>query len=90
MQKKELISQIYKILLLYEDAINTCSSVQEKDYLGYLDRIYVYWRGVGCDEIFNTIKGLHSLSLDVEHHIVKSMVFHMIDIIQKGGTVNGI
>lgn len=90
MDKKEIISQLYKILLLYEDAINLHSSVKEQDYLGYLDRVYIYWRGIGCGDIFNIIKGLHSIGLKAEHHTVKSMVFHMIDVAQKVVENNGV
>lgn len=85
MEKKEQISQIYKILLLYEDIFDESSVVELKDYLNYLDRIYIYWVGTGNSEIFNIIKGLKLLSLEVEHDTVKSMVFHIINLIEKGG-----
>ena len=84
MEKKELISQVYKILLLYEDAIDINSSVCENDYLGYLDRIYVCWVGIGNKEVYYIIKGLKSLGLEAEHQTVRSMVFHIINIIEKG------
>ena len=84
MEKKELIAQVYKILLLCEDVIDDSSSIQEKDYLGYLNRIYVYWLGANRDDIFNIVKGLYTLGINATHDIVKQMVFHIIDIIQKG------
>lgn len=90
MEKKEQISQIYKILLLYEDIFDESSVVELKDYLNYLDRIYIYWVGTGNSEIFNIIKGLKLLSLEVEHDTVKSMVFHIINLIEKGGKRVGI
>lgn len=90
MEQKELIAQIYKILLLYEDVYNGQSSVCENDYLGYLDRMYVYWVGNGNSEIFNIIKGLYSLGMTVEHKTVKSMVFHMISVLQKEGVGYGL
>lgn len=90
MEKKEQISQIYKILLLYEDIFDESSVVKLKDYLNYLDRIYIYWVGTGNSEIFNIIKGLKLLSLEVEHDTVKSMVFHIINLIEKGGERVGI
>ena len=90
MEKKEQISQIYKILLLYEDIFDESSVVELKDYLNYLDRIYIYWVGTGNSEIFNIIKGLKLLSLEVEHDTVKSMVFHIINLIEKGGECVGI
>ena len=90
MDKKELISQIYKILLLYEDAINEYSTITENAYLGYLDRIYIYWVCIGDEEIFYILKGLRSLGLSVEHHIVRSMIFHIISLIEKGGVCCGV
>lgn len=83
MDKQKLIADIYKILLLYEDVIDENSVIKGPDYLGYLDRMYVYWVGVDCREIYNIIKGLRVLGLNVEHQTVKSMVFHVIDVIQK-------
>ena len=84
MNKKELIAQIYKILLLYEDVLDKNSTVQEQDYLAYLDRLYIYWVGADCEDVYNIIKGLRTLGLNVEHQTVKSMVFHVISIMEKG------
>lgn len=84
MEKKEIISQIFKILLLYEDAHNQDNNITEKDYIGYLDRLYVYWLGVGSSEIYNILKGLRILGINANHKIVKSMVFHTINLIEKG------
>lgn len=84
MDKTEVISQIFKILLLYEDVYNDNNSITEKDYIGYLDRLYVYWLGVGSSEIYNIIKGLRILGIEADHKIVKSMVFHTINLIEKG------
>lgn len=83
MTKQELISQIYKILLLYEDVLDINSTVKPQDYLAYLDRLYVYWLGVGRDDVFNIIRGLRMLELNAEHQTVKQMVFHVIDVVQK-------
>lgn len=85
MKQKDLIAQLFKILLLFEDIGKIGSNIQENDYLGYLDRLYVFWRGMGKDDIFPIIKGLYSLGVKADHKTVKSMVFHMIDIIQKDG-----
>lgn len=83
MKKKDLILKLYKILLLYEDASPPISTITEKDYLGYLERLYVFWTGIGDYEIINILKGLRSLGLLTPHSTVKSMVFHMINIIDK-------
>ena len=84
MKKKEMISQIFKILLLYEDVYKNDNNITEKDYIGYLDRLYVYWLGVGSSEIYNILKGLRILGINANHKIVKSMVFHTINLIEKG------
>lgn len=83
MKQKELISQIFKILLLYEDVLNSNSNVTEKDYLSYLNRIYIFWLGANREDIYNIIKGLQTLGITAEHKTVKSMVFHIIDVLQK-------
>lgn len=79
MDKEKIISQIYKILLLYEDVIDKKIALQ--DYLSYLDRMYVYWVGADRKDIYNVIKGLRVLEENVEHQTVKSMVFHLIHIV---------
>lgn len=84
MKKKEMISQIFKILLLYEDVYKNDNNITENDYIGYLDRLYVYWLGVGSSEIYNILKGLRILGINANHKIVKSMVFHTINLIEKG------
>ena len=90
MEQKELISQIYKILLLYEDAVESKSNVTEDDYIRYLERIYVGWVGIGNREVCYILKGLKSLSLEAPHTTVKAMVFHIIGLIERGGIVYGI
>lgn len=85
LKQKEIISQFYKILLLYEDVFNDNSSVTENDYLRYLNRIYIYWLGANKENIYNILKGLYSLGLNAKHETVKSMVFHMIDLVEKEG-----
>lgn len=84
MSKTQQISQLYKILLLYEDIINNKPNISKEDYIKYLDRLYIYWIGVGNNEIFNIIHGLKILELNTNHQTVKSMVFHMINLISRG------
>lgn len=78
--KEKDISSIYKILILYENIDN---DLKVDSYLNYIDRLYVYWVGVGEKEIYEILKGLWVLGKDAGHRRVKSMVFHMIDIIEK-------
>ena len=83
MSEKE-ISSIYKILVLYEEIEKNKSLDNIDSYLNYLDRLYVYWLGIGDKEIYEIIKGLWVLGGNAGHKRVKSMVFHLIDIIKKG------
>lgn len=83
MSEKE-ISSIYKILVLYEEIEKNESLDNIDSYLNYLDRLYVYWLGIGDKEIYEIIKGLWILGENAGHKRVKSMVFHLIDIIKKG------
>ena len=83
MSEKE-ISSIYKILVLYEEIEKNESLDNVDSYLNYLDRLYVYWLGIGNKEIYEIIKGLWVLGKNAGHKRVKSMVFHLIDIIKKG------
>lgn len=84
MGKEKEISSIYKILILYEEVEKDKSLDNINSYLNYLDRLYVYWLGNGEKEIYEIIKGLWRLGVDAGHKRIKSMVFHMIDIIKKG------
>lgn len=84
MGKEKEISSIYKILILYEEVEKNKSLDKLNSYLNYLDRLYVYWLGNGDKEIYEIIKGLWILGLKAGHKRVKSMVFHIIDIIKKG------
>lgn len=77
------IASIYKILILYENIENKENLIDIESYLNYIDRLYVYWVGIGEKEIYTILKGLWALGSNVNHKRVKSMVFHMIDIIKK-------
>ena len=83
MDKNKEISAIYKILILYEEFIENKSPVNIDSYLNYIDRLYVYWFGIGEEEIYSILKGLWKLGANAGHKRVKSLVFHMIDIIKK-------
>ena len=82
MNKKDIAS-IYKVLILYENLNNEDITIDS--YLTYIDRLYVYWVGVGDKEIYEILKGLWILGANAGHKRVKSMVFHMIDVIEKRG-----
>lgn len=83
MNKSKEIDSLYKILALYEDIENEQSNITAESYLNYLDKLYIKWLGVGNSDIYNTIKGLWLLGKDAGHHRVKSIVFHMIGLIER-------
>ncbi len=82
MDKTKEINAIYKILALYEDINKTEINITVDSYLNYIDRLYVKWLGIGVAEIYETLKGLWILGEKAGHRRVKSMVFHMISIIE--------
>lgn len=82
---KELITAIYKILLLYEDMGKPNSNVTEDDYRRYLDRLYIRFTGLENEEVTSSIRGLYFLGTEADHASVKSMVFHLIDVLEKEG-----
>jgi hypothetical protein len=82
MNKTKEINAIYKILALYEDINKTEINITVDSYLNYIDRLYVKWLGIGVAEIYETLKGLWILGEKAGHRRVKSMVFHMISIIE--------
>ena len=61
MNKKDIAS-IYKVLILYENLNNEDITIDS--YLNYIDRLYVYWVGVGDKEIYEILKGRWSISYD--------------------------
>ena len=79
--KEKDISSIYKILILYENINDSEGNINS--YLNYIDRLYVYWFGIGEEEIYSILKGLWKLGANAGHKRVKSLVFHMIDIVKK-------
>lgn len=83
MENNKEISALYKILVLYEEVIDDKSPINIDSYLNYIDRLYVYWFGIGKEEIYSILKGLWKLGANAGHKRVKSLVFHMIDIIKK-------
>lgn len=89
MGKMELISAIYKILLLFEDVADINNEITEEDYLKYLDRLYIRFSGKGNDEIVDMIRGLYTIGTELSHDSVRSTVFYMINLIEKEGVEIG-
>ena len=85
MADKNIIKPLYMILLLYEDINKEESNVKVDDYLSYLDRISIEYLGMGKDKVYYSLQGLKTLGLEVPHKVLKSVVFHLINEVKKGG-----
>ncbi len=82
-ERKKIISAIYKILLLFEDVADSKTRITEQDYLKYLERLSIRFTGREDEEIVDIINGLIKLGTNLSKQSVKSVVFHMINIIEK-------
>lgn len=80
MTKLKRIGAIFNILVQYEK-IGVDPEVTEETYLRYLERMYVWYVGYGNDEIIIALKGLMKLGLEANHYMVKTTVFHIIEIL---------
>lgn len=81
---KDLIQSIYLVLLLYEDVLDSNNNVELKDYLAYLKRQSVRFLGIN-QEVSETLQGLYILGNDIDHKTVKSIVFHLMNILKTEG-----
>lgn len=84
MSSENLSKSIYKILLLYEDAVESKSESKLDNYISYLNRQKVRFIAIDS-EIAETIEGLRIFKDSIDHKTVKSVVFHLLDIIRKRG-----
>ena len=82
-EKIGMIKSIYKTLLLFEDISDINSEVTESDYRSYLNRMFVLFSGKN-NEICEYLNGLIVLGGTATHENVKSTVFHIITLIDKG------
>ena len=82
-EKIGMIKSIYKTLLLFEDISDINSEVTESDYRSYLNRMFVLFSGKN-NEICEYLNGLIVLGGTATHENVKSAVFHIIKLIDKG------
>ena len=82
-EKIGMIKSIYKTLLLFEDISDINSEVTESDYRSYLNRMFVLFSGKN-NEICEYLNGLIVLGSKATHENVKSTVFHIIKLIDKG------
>ena len=82
MNKEKRIDEIFNILVQYE---KIGKEITAEDYSSYLDRLYTWYIGYD-DNIATGIKGLIKLGSDLSHDSVRRMTFHLISLIQKGGS----
>ena len=82
-EKIGMIKSIYKTLLLFEDISDINSEVTESDYRSYLNRMFVLFSGKN-NEICEYLNGLIVLGGTATRETVKSTVFHIIKLIDKG------
>ena len=83
-RKQQRINELYYILVQFEK-IKTDPEVTEQSYLSFLDRLYVWYTGYGNSDILLGIEGLRKLGASASHDMVKTSVFHMIDLLNKEG-----
>ena len=84
--KKKLVNKCFAILGVYED----CQKINQYDaYSIYLDRIkkefvgfYKNTNNIQILSIINILTGMQDIN-DINHKSVKSLVFHLISMVQK-------
>lgn len=82
--RKVIIGKIFKTLYIYEDSVLH----RTDDYCKYIKKLKIFLAGLEDDEIereaLTIIKGLIALGMDdIDHQMVKSSVFKMIDMVKK-------
>lgn len=83
--KRQRIDDLYKILIFFEKVEDPNSKIDKESYLKYLDKLYVVYRGYDNEKIYEPINGLRKLGMDIEHDLVRSIVFDMIKVIEMEG-----
>lgn len=83
MDKEKKIGELFNILIQFEKISEPNSNVNEYTYKGYLDKLYIWYRGYGNMEIANYIRGLQELGESADHDSVRRTVFHMISVLKK-------
>lgn len=82
MDKSKQVDGIYKVLALYEDAIDENSTVTKEDYESYLHKLAILHDGLSHSDMAGYLRGLAKSSTDLPHKRVRSVVFHMINMIE--------
>ncbi len=84
MNVKKRIDSVYKIFALRLSLEDENSDVTWEGYKKYLERLYVWFLGYGNEEIYNSILGLKKSYKETSLDTVKTIVFHIIHILEKG------
>lgn len=84
MNIKKRIDSVYKIFALRLSLEDENSDVTWEGYKKYLERLYVWFLGYGNEEIYNSILGLKKSYKETSLDTVKTIVFHIIHILEKG------
>ena len=84
MNVKKRIDSVYKIFALRLSLEDENSDVTWDGYKKYLERLYVWFLGYGNEEIYSSILGLKKSYKETSLDTVKTIVFHIIHILEKG------
>lgn len=84
MTRAKEIYNLYSILLLFEELGKPETEVNLDNYLKYLERLHFTYEAINQVEISAILQGLHNGRDRLSHDTVRSIVFHMIDLIKKG------
>lgn len=82
---KRRIDSVYKIFALRLSLENKDSDVTWEGYQKYIERLYVWFLGYGNEEIYSSLLGLKKAYKETSLDTVKSVVFHIIHILEEGG-----
>lgn len=82
-EKRRRIDNIYKVLALYEDAIDNNNTVTMDEYLTYVGKLAILYRGLDNKEFYGLLNGIRMAGMNVRKSELKSIVFHMINVIDK-------
>lgn len=84
-EKRKRIDGVYKVLALYEDVLEKDNIVTISDYLSYVKKLSVMYNGLGNEEFYGLLNGLYKEGSCANIEEVKSIVFHLINLIDRGG-----
>lgn len=86
-KRNPAVNKIWKILKVAENVQDPKHPATKYDFEVYLQRLCVQYKGAEDTELYELVNGLRLMSIEGElsHNLVRSIVFHCIDIITKRG-----